>query len=189
MADGLELEIDCRYPGGAPKGKTKFRGIFDFDNPNEIPSSVRFKVSEKTMGKILTLPYDEVLVWFEILGSPPLSFEHFWGFCHRFGGNRFEHGDPESYRKAELVLEQLVKNNYKMTNDPIPRLVFASHDDKKIALLQDALVKLECNIHQIPPIVDNRHAQIMKKWNEWLDERRDPKKVSVAWGDLDVMDV
>lgn len=178
----LELEIFCRNAGE----QTKFRGAFDFDKPSDIPKSVKVKVSSKTMSKILSLPYDEVLSWFAVLDTPQLTFAHFWDFCHRFGGNRYEHGDPESYQKAQLVLQHLIKNNYKMTN--IPKLIFASHDEKKIILIQEALEKLDCPIYKIPKLDEKRNSHVSKKWNIWLDARRDPEKVVEGWGDLDVIE-
>lgn len=178
----FELEIFCRNENE----QTKFRAAFDFNDPSEIPKDVKIKVSTKTLTKILSLPYADILRWFDVLKEPALTFDHFWDFCHRFHGNRYEHGDPESSQKAELVLQHLIKNNYKLTK--IPRLIFASHDEKKIKLIQEALEKLDCPIYRIPRLEDKRNQRVIKQWNEWLDERRDPNKVTEAWGDLDVVD-
>lgn len=178
----MELEIFRRNPGE----ETKFRGAFDFDDPRAIPLGIRTKVSGKTVGKILELPLAEVTMLHANISEFPLTFDHFWSFCHRFSNNRFEHGDPESYQKAVFILDKLVDRKYKMTT--IPKLMFASHDEKKIALIQDALEKLDCPIYKIPKLEEKRNRVISKKWNEWLDERRDPEKVVSEWGDLDVIE-
>jgi len=182
----MEFEIICRNNNE----KTKFRAAFDFNKPSEIPDGCKVKISAKTLKEILDLSYKEMVEWLEILNNPPLNFKHFWFFCQRFGGNNHEHGDIESYDKARLILNKLIEKEYKMAE--IPQLVYASHDPKKIVLIEDALIKLECPIFRVPKVEGKKKAlkPFIDQWNKWLDERRDPEKVVLdqSWGDLQPAD-
>jgi hypothetical protein len=167
--------------------KTTFRGTLDFGSPEELLAlnlNFKMKISAKTLRHILTLPLSEIEKWFPILNEPPINFKHFWTFCQRFSSGKFEHGDNESYEKASFLLTELKKKKYKI--DELPNLVYASYVKNKVLLIQQAFLDLDAPIHQIPALEPNRHRpkEITSLWNEWLDARRNPKNVSLAWGDL-----
>ncbi len=176
-----------------PNGEDpKFRAAFDFENPKDLLTlgvkNLKLSVSQKSICAILKLPLDRVKEWFEIIDTPPVIFANFWYFCQRFGGGVYEHGDPQSYEKAKLILQELKKQKVKIVD--LPNLQYASYDKNKIQLIQEALVLLEAPIHQIPPVGQFKHRppEVIVFWNTWLDEKRDPKNVTTGWGDLRPVD-
>lgn len=152
--------------------------------PGEIPSKVgKVKATPRAVLEILRLPIKELTGWMEAIDDFTFTFGNFWFLIRRFEGGKLESGDGESYEKAKLILDGLIRQ--KKEGKPVHQenlridLNYLSYEPRKVDLLKKAIEKLEIPLDNSPIVKSNRWRDqtLTDDINAWLNKRRDPEKI------------